>query len=97
MKIEEKINLKIIEKIGKNKNLRSRKDKIRKNKLIFNILIILFIFIFIFIITNFIVIKIDKLKKQIITLTSEKKILEMNITKSKPKIIAISLILLIQS
>ena len=32
MKIEEKINLKIIEKIGKNKNLRSRKDKIRKNK-----------------------------------------------------------------
>ena len=90
MKIEEKLNLKIIEKIGKNINLRSRKNKIKKNKLIFNIIIILFIFIFIFIITNFIVIKIDKLKKKIITLTSEKKILEMNITKSRPKIIAIS-------
>lgn len=89
MKTEEKINLKIIEKI-KNIKVNKKKYKIKNYKLIINILIILNIFIFIFIISLFIIIKIEKLNEKIIFLTSENKLLEMNLTQKKPKIIAIS-------
>ena len=90
MKNEEKINLKIIEKIGKNIKVNKKKQKIKIYKLIISIIIILIIFIFFFFISSFIIIKIEKLNEKIIFLTKEKKILEMKLPRKKPKIIAIS-------
>ena len=89
MKSGEKTKLKIIEKIGENTNLHHKENKKRKNRIRFNIIIILIIFVLIFFISIY-YITIDKLNKKILLLKSEKKILEMNLTKPRPKIIAIS-------